>query len=464
VEPRPAAHDALSFDLRGHAGPVVLDARGIHHPLTARGGRTFTPYEDVLHLAVSRRALWLGARRSVTVLPRKAFARPDAPEALARALLERLAARPGARARLAHMAELDERARTCPPSYATWGLALLCVAVYLLQLTLGPDVYVVGHMSPPLVADGDAWRLVTANLLHDDRMLPFHVHILMNLLGLAAFGSLCERPLGAARTLAVMGVSGLAAMTACAWVPLPVVGVSGVVFGLVGAVTWLEHFRTDELPAWWRVPRRPLYGMLVLSAVLGLLVPFIAGAAHVAGFAAGALCAALLADRPLQSRHAPAPVRALAALVVLATLAGIGVAGAQLFAPGDFGARHLARLGRLPGISPQELNNQAWFVAIDETSSQEKLAAALLLAERAVRETDRREPPILDTLAELQFLTGAREAAIATIEEAIALDPREPYYAEQRRRFLGERSDRPEPLNPYRRPPETPPQGSEVTA
>jgi membrane associated rhomboid family serine protease len=466
VEPGAAsAHDALSFALRGHAGPVVLDMRGIHHPLTSRGGRAFTPYEDVIHLTLSRRALWIGARSDVAVLPRKAFVRPDAPEALARALIEKLAARPNSRAQLARMAAIEERARACPPSYATWSLTFLCVAIYALQMLLGHDVYIVGAMFPPLVADGDAWRLVTANLLHDDHMLPFHVHILMNLAGLVAFGTLCERPLGTARTLAVIGVSGLASMTACAFTPLPVVGVSGVVFGLVGAVTWLEHFRTDELPAWWRVPRRPLYLMLALSFLLGAVVPFIAGAAHAAGFAAGALTAALLADRPLSAQSAPAAVRALAALVVLATAAGLGAAGAQLFAPGDFGARHLARIAELPGISPQELNDHAWFAAIDEASSPERLSVALALAERAVRETDRREAPILDTLAELQFLTGERDAAVATIEEAMALDPQEPYYSEQRRRFLGERSDRPDPMSPYERAPSAPaPADGELTA
>ncbi|HEX5066026.1 MAG TPA: rhomboid family intramembrane serine protease [Myxococcota bacterium] len=465
MEPAVAsAHDALSFALRGHAGPVVLDMRGVHHPLTSRGGRAFTPYEDVIHLTLSRRALWIGSRRDVAVLPRKAFLRADGPEALAHALLEKLAARPNSRAQLARMAQIEERARACPPSYATWGLTILCVAVYALQLLLGHDVYTVGAMIPALVADGDAWRLVTANLLHANEMLPFHLHILMNLAGLVAFGALCERPLGTARTLAVMGVSGLAAMTASAFSQLPTVGVSGVVFGLVGAVTWLEHFRTDELPAWWRVPRRPLYAMLALSFLLGAVVPFIAGGAHVAGFAGGALTAALLADRPLSPRSA-APVRALAALVVVATVAGVAAAGAELFAPGDFGARHLARIAELPGISPEELNDQAWYVAIDDDSTPEQLAVALSLAERAVAETDRRQATILDTLAELQFLTGAPQAAVATIEEAMALAPKEPYYAEQRRRFLGERSDRPDPRDPYRRAPSpSPARGGELTA
>jgi hypothetical protein len=191
--------------------------------------------------------------------------------------------------------------------------------------------------------------------------------------------------------------------------------------------------------------------MLVLTAVLGVLVPMIAGAAHIGGFAAGVVCAMLLADRPLSSGAAPAAVRALAAVVVLATVAGVAASGAQLLAPGDYAARHLVRLGQLPNIRPDELNNRAWLVALDENSSPELLQAARVLAERAVRETLRKEPTILDTLADLQFQTGEPEAAVATIEEAMSLDPDEPYYGEQRRRFLGERSDRPPPPGPFQR-------------
>jgi rhomboid protease GluP len=438
VEPSDAGHDALSFALRGKIGPVVLDPRGVHHPLTARGGRTFTRYEDIVHLALSQRAFWIGTRTTVAVLPRRSFVDEHAPEVLARALVERVAQLPGASARIARMQEIDARAMRAGPSYATWGLTLLCIAVYVLQLARGYDVTSVGYMSPALVAAGETWRLVTANLLH-----AFHLHLILNLVALVTFGTLCERPLGTARTLAVMGVSGLAAMTASAAAGYDdVVGVSGVASGLIGAVTWLEHFRTDELPAWWRVPRNPLYVMIGLTALLGF-VPGIAGAAHIGGFFGGALAAWLLVDGPLRAGPAPAPVRALAASVLVATVAGVGAAAAQLRAPGEYCVRHIHRLEHVRGISPMELNNCAWNVAIADVASDDELTSALTLAERAVEETGRKEATILDTLAELQFRLGDANAAIATIEEAMALQPREPYYSEQRRRFRGERKDRP---------------------
>jgi hypothetical protein len=142
-------------------------------------------------------------------------------------------------------------------------------------------------------------------------------------------------------------------------------------------------------------------------------------------------------------------VRALAASVLVATVAGVGAAAAQLRAPGEYCVRHIHRLEHVRGISAMELNNCAWNVAIADVASDDELSSALTLAERAVEETGRKEATILDTLAELQFRMGDANAAIATIEEAMALQPREPYYSEQRRRFRGERKDRPPDPNSF---------------
>jgi hypothetical protein len=79
---------------------------------------------------------------------------------------------------------------------------------------------------------------------------------------------------------------------------------------------------------------------------------------------------------------------------------------------------------------------------------------ALQLAERAVEQTGRGDPNILDTLAEAYFVAGHRESAIATIDEAIFLAPGIEYFREQRRRFTGEREseDRPEPPGEFWQP------------
>ena len=76
---------------------------------------------------------------------------------------------------------------------------------------------------------------------------------------------------------------------------------------------------------------------------------------------------------------------------------------------------------------------------------------AAALAERAVAATDRRNPDLLDTLAEALFALGDIPGALIAIDEAIDLSGGERYFVEQRRRFIGERAadDRPEaPVGP----------------
>jgi membrane associated rhomboid family serine protease len=425
-------------------GYIALDADGIHHPETPRGRSfAYTRYEDITHVAISSRAMWLGAKRSVYVLPRNLFLERGAPERLLQQLIERIAARPGGQQQLARMAAIEAEARRPAPARATWGLALVCLAVFPLQLLIGGDVEEVGYFNALLVADGDWWRVVTANLLHAYPTFP--VHLILNVLGLVALGTLVERPLGAARTLVVMGASGLAAMLVSGWAHHPrVVGVSGVVFGLLGAVTWLELRFADRLPAWWRVPRRALFVMIVISAALAVVVPIIAWGAHVGGFAAGAASAALLSPRP-DAPPAPAWVRACGTAVVGATALALVAAGAELARPGAYTPQLMARIAGLPGIGADTLNNYAWLIATDEESSHELLESALQMAERAVAETDRGVPELLDTLAELQFKLGQRDAAVATIHEAIEIRPLEPYYRDQLRRFREDPHEQPAP-------------------
>jgi membrane associated rhomboid family serine protease len=426
-------------------GFVALDANGIHHPDTPRGRSfVYTPYADITHVACSSRALWLGARRSVYVLPRHLFLDRGAPERVLRSLLERIAGRPGGEQQLARIAAVEVDARRESPTRATWGLALLCLAIFPIQLLIGRDVEEVGYFNALLVADGDWWRVVTANLLHAYPGFP--LHLILNLLGLVALGTLVERPLGGARTLVVMGASGVAAMLVSGWAHhARVVGVSGIVFGLLGAATWLELRFADRLPAWWRVPRRALYVMIAISAGLAVAVPIIAWGAHLGGFVAGAAAAALLAPRP--DTRPPAWSRAVGGAVVAATALAIAVAAGELARPGEYTPQLMARIAELPEVDAFSLNNYAWTIATDEESSRELLESALQMARRAVDETDRGVPEILDTLAELQFLLGEREAAVATIYEAIEIQPFAPYYQQQLQRFLEDhpRLDEPAP-------------------
>jgi len=458
--------DGQVIPLGGGREPIVLRADGVEHPRHTRSRRrVFTAYTDITHLATSTQAVWIGAKRSVYILGRAMFAQTGGPEILVRALSRRIAEQPGGAAQLARMVEIERAGNVVRPLRATWALAALCVAVFGAQLWLGPNIEAVGSFTPEFFLDGDLWRVVTANLIHAAPRFP--IHLGLNLLALIVLGAMVERPLGAARTATVMGLSGFAAMLASGFADsTPVVGASGVVFGLLGAALWLEFTWTDLLPAWWRFPRRSLLILLALNGVLGYAVPFISFAAHLGGFLAGLAAAASMTRDPRGFGVAPRWATASSALVVVLTALGVGGAAWELSRPGDYAARNAIRLASMPDVSSGVLNDRAWEIAISEDSSREMMEAALVLAERAVAETERSDPNILDTLAEVQFALGRREEAIQTIDEAIARVPDEPYFREQRRRFTGERAadDRPPaPLpfwvprlapEPERRPPE----------
>jgi membrane associated rhomboid family serine protease len=433
---------ATSFSLRGRPSAITLEAGGLHHPTGARrGGSVYSAYRDITHLASSSRVVWIGTRRSVYAIGRRTFVDPHGPEHLVRALLAAIAREPGGSEQLARMAEIEEMARVHTPLRATWGLLLVCLAVYVVQVVGGQSVQVVGYFTGQLAAEGDWWRVITANLLHANAL-----HLILNLLGLLGIGSLVERSLGSAATVCVMACAGVGAMAASAWwSALPVVGVSGVLCGLLAALLWLELRYAERLPAWWRVPRRALIWTIVVSALLSLL-PVISASAHVGGFVGGGVAAVALAWRRLRPLPSRTWVRGFAAASVAATILAVGAVGYQLAHPSEFAARHVARLLARPEASAEELNDTAWMIAVDERSTPELLEGALRLAERAVDDSGHTKAHILDTLAEVHFQLGHRDAAVAAIDEAILRDPDEDYYREQRRRFLGERDpeDRPE--------------------
>ena len=438
------APPAELFALRPGLGQVALHATGFRHPhLRWPFGEQFTAYADLTQLQLGPRLLRIGTRRGIALLPRAHFAAaPDAPEALVRALRERVLREPGGAAQLARMAEVDEAARHPAPLHVTWIAALLCVGVFAAEAALGPAVHHAGFMSPQLAAGGEPWRVVTANFLHAGWL-----HLALNVLSLLVLGALVERPLGAARMVFVLGLSGLGAM-ATAWVAGydQLVGASGLVAGLAGAALWLELRLPERLPTIWRIPRRIFIAAIVAQALLDHLLPFIAGWAHVGGFVAGALATALCAGRQLRREPLPLAIAVASALVVAIAAASLLSAARFLVAPAAWEG-HAERLLALERLPAPLMNDAAWLIATRRSASPKALDDALELAERAVRATGHRDPNVLDTLAEAQFRHGDAAAAVETIGEAIALAPDESYFREQRRRFTGERApeDRPSP-------------------
>ena len=113
----------------------MLDSEGVHHPVSARGrGHAFTRYADITHLAVSPPGLWLGTRRSAYAFTRAA---PSSTRSGRSGCCARCSsgssAQPGGGAQLARINDLDARGAEMPPPRATFGLAAMCVVVFVFE-------------------------------------------------------------------------------------------------------------------------------------------------------------------------------------------------------------------------------------------------------------------------------------------------------------------------------------------
>ncbi len=437
----------VRFELRG-GGAVELFASGFSHP--AAGGRRFTTYPELIHVTLGARGLRIAAEHGSYWLARAALREPGAAAALLAALRERVAALPDAATRLARHEALERR--QAEPARPRLGLALALVCVGL---------YALGIFRPFLVLDGEyyrgglallhePWRLVTAQLLHAN--VP---HLALNALGLFVLGGLLERQLGLVRSALVLGAAAAGAMLGCVVARYDeVLGASGLVSGVVGALLALELRRPELLPGLLRLSRRLLVFAVVAEFVLLSFVPNVAHAAHLGGILAGAVCALGTAPADVRSFEAGPRLRAAAGLVLGLTLAALAAFGYGQLDPSQGAARRGARLLQSKAAPALQLNNEAWVIATSENPTPEELALALRLARRAVRATGRLEPNLLDTLAEVYFRLGRREQALATIDQALALAPGVLYFEEQRRRFIGERDpeDRPAPPEPDAEP------------
>ena len=140
-----------------------------------------------------------------------------------------------------------------------------------------------GALIPALVAEGEAWRLVSSVFLHSGV-----VHLGFNMLSLYFLGSFVEEAFGRSRFLALYllsGVSGGLAYLYFGGFNAPAVGASGAIFGLLGGV--LGYALRRGAFSWQNPLIRQLLILLALNLYLGFSIPNISNTAHLGGLAGG---------------------------------------------------------------------------------------------------------------------------------------------------------------------------------
>lgn len=207
----------------------------------------------------------------------------------------------------------------------TYTLIGICVAMFLLQLVI-PGITRSFVYAPVFTAGAggvipaEPWRMLTAAFLHSERSF---LHIAFNMYALYILGKVLEPAMGRARFLALYLISALGGSIGVLLLsgnPFQgVVGASGAVFGLFGALLIVQRKRGGDV--------RQIVVLIAINAVLGFVVPGIAWQAHLGGLVAGAACAAAIAYAPRGSRQTRTQVLGLGAVVVLlALLTFVGVA------------------------------------------------------------------------------------------------------------------------------------------
>jgi membrane associated rhomboid family serine protease len=175
----------------------------------------------------------------------------------------------------------------------TLTMMAICVAAYVLDLVI-PNGFVFQTFAyAPFLTESEPWRMVTSAFLHSTNIM----HIGFNMYALWILGQALEPAFGRARFLAVYIISALAGSVGVLLmtpVDTTVVGASGAIFGLFGALFVVQRKRGGDL--------RSIIVLLVINAALGFIIPGIAWQAHLGGLIAGALCAAVLAYAPRRNR------------------------------------------------------------------------------------------------------------------------------------------------------------------
>ncbi len=168
----------------------------------------------------------------------------------------------------------------------TKALIAINVAIYLITCVQGSglnnpggSLFVKMLLFGPLVAHGDWWRLITAAFLHASIL-----HIAFNMLALWWFGAPVENYLGRARFLMLYLVAGLAGSAgALIQSPTtPVVGASGAIFGILGAMLILEYQATGRLGG-------NAMTLIVINLALGFVIANVSIGGHIGGLIGGIL-------------------------------------------------------------------------------------------------------------------------------------------------------------------------------
>ena len=196
----------------------------------------------------------------------------------------------------------------------SWMIIAACILVYLWQTGLGPRsefqiIVLYGVVPARLFSEWDIFSIISSMFLHGGWM-----HLASNMLYLWIFGDNVEEAMGAFRFLLFYLICGAAAALAQALIdptsPIPLIGASGGIAGILGAYIllypravvrvfmWIIIFvRLLNVPAWVVLGFWIGGQFLAVPAALSATGGGVAYFAHIGGFIAGMALVSLFKRR-----------------------------------------------------------------------------------------------------------------------------------------------------------------------
>jgi membrane associated rhomboid family serine protease len=171
----------------------------------------------------------------------------------------------------------------------TISMMAICVVLFALAWAVPNDFIFRNLAYAPFFTETQPWRMLTSAFLHSTDIL----HIAFNMYALWILGNALEPAFGRLRFLSVYLISafgGSVGVLLLSPLDTAVVGASGAVFGLFGALFVIQKKRGGDL--------RQIVVLLVINAALGFIIPNISWQAHLGGLITGALCTVAIAYAP----------------------------------------------------------------------------------------------------------------------------------------------------------------------
>jgi membrane associated rhomboid family serine protease len=182
------------------------------------------------------------------------------------------------------------------------------------------------------IAKGEWWRVVTGGFMHANIL-----HIAFNMFALWSVGMVLERMIGRLRFALIYAVSLLGGAVGALLLsdPMtPTVGASGAIFGVFGALVFLQMSR--GISPW----QGGIMGTIGINLVLTFAIPGISVGGHVGGLLIGALSGFLLIGHNVDAARRREAMVMVNAVVVVAL-------GAVLFGAAIWGAHYVVLHGAL---------------------------------------------------------------------------------------------------------------------